>query len=221
VTRFYRYVGVLVLCLAAGHAAAADQPLTDDEASRAVAATRELSPVIAANQDAWAAWAKERTEPLPHSDDPCVIPAEAKGIPGYSDMLDIIHNQGFSDGEQYCRVSLRLYTACMANQMAAEDPDWREKIINREQHAANARQQMEASLKELEADESLTPDQKQQIREKMAQMLVQMEGIKDNPMLAAMEKVTPEDMQTAKPHCDDLLQANQKPQPAPEPQPAK
>lgn|GEM_PF-6554617 len=214
--RFHRYAGALILLLAAGHAAAADQPLTDEQASRAVAATRELSPVISEHQEAWAAWAKERAEPLPHSDDPCVIPADAKDAPGYSDMLAIIQQNGFSDGEQYCRVSLRLYTACMANQMASEDPDWREKIVNREQHAANARQQMQESLKELEADESLTPEQKQQIRLKMGEMLAQMEGIKDNPMLAAMEKVSPEDMQTAKPHCEDLVQANQKPQTAPQ-----
>lgn len=208
-----RCVAAMMLFWIAAMPAAQAEPLTEEMALRTLATTRELAPLVAAHQEAWEAWGREHAQSSPDGADPCVIPEDAKNLPGYDDMLATIRSNGFTDTEAYCRAAMQIHTACMANRVAEEDPQWRDRLVNRNQHIEDARRQMEASLREVDADATLTDDQKQQIRRFMSEKMAQVDEMKDSPVLTAMETVSPEDMAVVKPHCDELFAMQNPPAP--------
>jgi hypothetical protein len=185
--------------------AAAADPLTEAEVKQVVSATNGMAPVIERYQADWQQWAAERPDAGQQSDDPCIIPPDAKDAPGFDEMETVVQDNGFDSGEAYCRMSMRVYAACMADQMAQKDPNWRDKVANRDQYAEQASKQIDTSLAQLDADESLSPEQKAQVRAQLIGMREQMGSVAKSPMLAAVETVSDEDMATVKPHCADLM----------------
>jgi hypothetical protein len=215
-----RPVACLVVLFSAA-TALADAPLTETQVKSVIATTRELQPLVAKHQDEWQAMAEEQQKQPGRDRDPCKMPQSARSKPGYREMEGVVRKNGFADGEDYCRVSLRVYATCGAVGASAADPNWRETLGNRGQIMAQARAQIENARKQVEANPNLTPEQKQQMYQKMAQAMADTEEINSNPMLATLEKVSDADMKAAQPHCQELEKTVREAPAAPQTAPAR
>jgi hypothetical protein len=200
-----RHVVILLPALWWTAADAAEPPLTDGDVQRVIAAARDLQPVLEKHQQELEAWGKREETTL--GEDPCKDTARMRSAPGYEEMTGVVKRHGFADGSAYCRTSVRVFAACGAIDAARTNPNWRADLTNRGAHMAEAGQRMQKALQAVDANPQLSAEQKQAMRQQMAQMVERMDKANRNPMLAIFENVTEADMRTVEPHCEALKAA--------------
>ena len=199
---------VLGLVLGIGSSARAEEgaqrALSQSDVTAVIAAMQDLAPVVSKNRAALEQYTRVQTRGRGSAGDPCRPRADTRKLPGYADAERIIKEHGFADGEQYCRMSLRVFAACGVVRADQERPTWREDLGKREEQTAQARAQMTRMLKELDDETDMPDGQKQQLRKQLTQMLQELDAPAANPLLDVIEDVSDADKAAVAPHCADL-----------------
>lgn len=202
-------VAVAWLALAAAPGARAEpapapEALRQSDVIAVITAMRALAPVVSKNRTALERYTRVQTRGRGGAGDPCQPPAETRKLPGYADAERVIKENGFVDGEQYCRTSLRVFAACGVVRADQERPDWRQQLGSRGEQTAQARAQITRMLRELDGETDMADAQKQQLRTQLTQMLKELDNPEPNPLLDVLEDVSDADKAAAAPHCADL-----------------
>ncbi|NJO56133.1 MAG: hypothetical protein HC834_07005 [Rhodospirillales bacterium] len=151
-------------------ATAVTGPLTAQEISNALATSRALKPLHAKYGPQLAEYAKTVTPPDPNTPrDPCAITPEVANAPGFEEMEQVVRSNGFESGEAYCRTMQRIVQAYTAVQV--------------EEHAGELQQKLQEARAQIEADDSIPAEQKQQILGQLT----------EHPMTRAARNVSAED----------------------------
>lgn len=182
--------------------AGGERALSQGDVTAVIAAMQDLAPVVSKNRAALEQYTRVQTRGS--SGDPCRPKAETRKLPGYADAERVIKEHGFADGEQYCRMSLRVFAACGVVRADQERPTWREDLGKREEQTAQARAQMTRMLKELDDEADMPDGQKQQLRKQLTQMLQELDTPASNPLFEVIEDVSDADKAAVAPHCADL-----------------
>ncbi len=157
-------------------AATTPPTLTAKEVSAALATTRDLRPLHAKYGPQLAEYAKTIKPPEPgQQQDPCKITPEVENAPGFGEMEQVVRNNGFKNGEAYCRVMERVLRAYTAVQV--------------EEHAGELQQKLQEARAQIEADTNMPAEQKQELLTRLT----------EHPMLRAARNVPAEDKQVIAP----------------------